>query len=81
MAPVNETAVILEVGQHDRDTSEMVMRRQLAVTRQLIQPDPAVALGHIDTAAWQQTEQIMIRQELIPGPVNVIDRLRTRPSP
>jgi len=76
MAPANETAVIRAVGEHDRDTSLSVMRRQLAVTRQMIQPDPDVPIGHIDKAAWQQTEQIMVRQKLIPGPVNVIGRLR-----
>ncbi len=81
LASANETAVIQAVSQHDRDTSPTVMRRQLAVTRQMIQPDPDVPLGHIDTAAWQQTEQIMIRQELIPIPVNVVDRLRPQPAP
>ncbi|MBC2742315.1 MAG: ABC transporter substrate-binding protein [Desulfosarcina sp.] len=81
MEPANETAVILAVGEHDRDTSQAVMHRQLAVTRQMIQPDPDVPVGHIDTAAWQQTEQIMIRQKLIPGPVNVIDRLKPQQTP
>ena len=81
MAPANETAVIRAVSEHDRDTSQTVMRRQLAVTRQMIQPDPNVPLGHIDTSAWQQTEQIMVRQKLIPEPVNVIDRLNPRQKP
>jgi NitT/TauT family transport system substrate-binding protein len=81
MAPENETAVIKAVTQYDRDTSEAVMRRQLAVTRQMIQPGPGIPVGHIDATAWQQTEQIMIQQRLIPRPVNVIDRLNTRQSP
>jgi NitT/TauT family transport system substrate-binding protein len=81
MAPANEAAVIRWVGEHDRDTSPAVMRRQLAVTRQMIQPDPDIPVGHIDAAAWQQTEQIMLRQRLIPGPVNIIDRLKPHPSP
>lgn len=75
MAPENATAVIRALGQHDRDTPETVLRRQLAVTRQMIQPDPQVPIGHIDAAAWRQTEQIMLQQALIPGPVNVVDRL------
>jgi NitT/TauT family transport system substrate-binding protein len=75
MAPANESAVVRAVAQYDRDTSEAVMRRQLAATRQMIQPDPDIPIGHIDTTAWRQTEQIMIRQRLIPGPVNVIGRL------
>ena len=81
MAPTNEDAVIQAVAQYDRDTSEAVLRRQLAVTRQMIQPDPNIPVGHIDAAAWQQTEQIMLRQQLIPGPVNVIDQLKTRQTP
>ncbi len=76
MAPANEAAVIRAIAEHDRDTPEAVMRRQLAVTRRMIQPDPEIPVGHIDTKAWQQTEQIMVRQRLISGPVNVIDRLR-----
>ncbi len=81
MAPANESAVIRAVAQYDRDTSEAVMRRQLAATRQMIQPDPDIPIGHIDTTAWQQTEQIMIRQGLIPGPVNVIGRLKPQQAP
>ena len=76
MAPPNETAVIRAVAEHDRDTPPAVMRRQLAVTRQMIQPDPNVAVGHIDLAAWRQTEQIMVRQKLIARTVNVINRLK-----
>ncbi|MCB2144876.1 MAG: ABC transporter substrate-binding protein [Deltaproteobacteria bacterium] len=81
MSPARETAVIQAVAQYDRDTSESVMRRQLTVTRQMIQPDPGIPVGHIDATAWQQTEQIMIQQRLIPGPVNVVDRLKTQQSP
>jgi NitT/TauT family transport system substrate-binding protein len=81
MAPANETAVIQAVAQYDRDTSEAVMSRQLTITRRMIQPDPGIPVGHIDATAWQQTEQIMIHQRLIPGPVNVIDRLKTQLSP
>jgi NitT/TauT family transport system substrate-binding protein len=81
MAPANEDAVIRAVTEYDRDTSKAIMRRQLAVTRRLIQPDPGIPVGHIDTAAWRQTEQIMVRQKLIPRPVNVIGRLDPRYAP
>ena len=81
MAPANESAVIRAVAKYDRDTSEAVMRRQLTATRQMIQPDPGIPIGHIDTTAWQQTEQIMMRQGLIPGPVNVIGRIRPQQAP
>jgi NitT/TauT family transport system substrate-binding protein len=80
MSPVNENAVVQTMAGYDRDTSEAVMRRQLAVTRQMVHPDPDIPIGHIDAKAWQQTEQIMVRQRLITGPVNVIGRLNT-PTP
>jgi hypothetical protein len=32
-------------------------------------------MGHIDIAAWQQTERIMAAQKLVPGPVGVAERL------
>jgi NitT/TauT family transport system substrate-binding protein len=76
MDPANETAVLGSIAEFDRDSSDSVLRRQLAVTRRMIQPDSALPVGHIDTMAWQQTEQIMVQQALIPGPVNVVDRLR-----
>lgn len=80
MAPANATDVINAVAAHDRDTPPSVIRRQLAVTRQMIQPDPHIPVGHIDRAAWQQTENIMLRQRLIPGPVNVTERLSAQAS-
>jgi NitT/TauT family transport system substrate-binding protein len=76
MARTNEDAVIKAIAAYDRDTSTEVMRRQLAITRQMVHPDPTVPIGHIDTAAWRQTERIMVQQKLIPGPVNVVRRLR-----
>lgn len=80
MDPANEGAVIQAVAKYDRDTSESVMRRQLAATRQMTQPDPALPMGYIDAPAWQQTEAIMLQQALIPAPVNVTDRLGLQPQ-
>ena len=72
LAPVNETAVIRAVAAHDRDTAPSIIRRQLVVTREMVQPDPDIPVGHIDRAAWQQTEQIMLQQGLIAGSVDVV---------
>jgi NitT/TauT family transport system substrate-binding protein len=76
LAPANETAVIRAVAAHDRDTAPSVIRRQLAITREMIQPDPDIPVGHIDRAAWQQTEQIMLQQGLISGPVDTLRYLK-----
>jgi NitT/TauT family transport system substrate-binding protein len=75
MQPANEDKVAQTVARYARDTAKAVIRRQLAVTRQMIQPDPSIPIGHIDTAAWQQTEAIMLQQRLISDPVNVVERL------
>jgi len=75
MDPSNETAVIQALAKYDRDTLPEAMQRQLAATRRMVQPDPAVPLGRIERAAWQQTEQIMVAQKLIPSPVGVVERL------
>lgn len=75
MQPASEDQVVRALAGYDRDTDKAVIGRQLAVTRQMIQPDPSIPLGHIDTAAWQQTEAIMLQQRLIPAPVNVVEQL------
>ena len=75
LQPANDDAVISALAQYDRDTDKAVIHRQLMITRQMIQPDPSIPVGHIDKAAWQQTESIMLQQKLIPSPVNVVERL------
>jgi NitT/TauT family transport system substrate-binding protein len=75
LQPAKDDALISAVAQYDRDTDKTVIHRQLMITRQMIQPDPSIPVGRIDTAAWQQTESIMLQQKLIPDPVNVVDRL------
>lgn len=75
MDPDNETNVIRSLAAQDRDTPKTIISRQLAATRRLIQPDPEIPVGTIDPNAWQQTEQIMVRQKLIPGPVNILTHL------
>ena len=81
MDPAKTDAVLRDLAAYDKDTTASEMRRQLAATREMVHPDPAVPLGHIDRAAWQQTETIMRRQGLIAGAVNVVDRLQPLPAP
>ncbi len=80
MDPANQDAVIRDLARYDKDTDAPVMRRQLAATREMVHPDPAVAIGHIDRAAWQQTETIMQQQALIAEAVGVVDHLRPQPA-
>jgi len=69
--PQNQDAAVKVLLDADRETPEDVVRRQLPITRDLMQTTPASAFGRIDVAAWQQTEQIMRDQGLIPGPIDV----------
>jgi NitT/TauT family transport system substrate-binding protein len=69
--PKNEDQAVKVLLAADRETLEAVVRRQLPATRQLMTTSPVSEFGKIDAAAWQQTEEIMRTQKLIPGPVAV----------
>lgn len=71
LAVGNREAAIKVVLQHNRETPEEIVRKQLPVTRKLMMPAPDFEFGKIDIAAWKQTEKIMLDQKLIPAPVNV----------
>jgi NitT/TauT family transport system substrate-binding protein len=71
LEPKNEDQAVNVLLGADRETPEAVVRKQLAVTRQLMMTTPASEFGTIDTAAWKQTEEIMRVQKLISSPVAV----------
>jgi NitT/TauT family transport system substrate-binding protein len=71
LAPANKEEAIKVVLQHNRETPEDIVRKQLPVTRSLMMPTPDFEFGKIDVAAWRQTEKIMLDQRLIAAPVNV----------
>lgn len=81
MDPSNEKESLGVLEKFDRETGPAMLVRQLAVTRPFVKPKASVRIGTIDRAAWQQTEDIMIRQGLIDKPVNVVSRLRDPFSP
>ncbi|QTA91334.1 ABC transporter substrate-binding protein [Desulfonema magnum] len=69
--PKNEEKAVAAIHQFDKDTSIETVRKQLSVTKRFIKPSPETEIGKIDADAWKQTENIMLEQNLIPGPVNV----------
>lgn len=69
MSPENGEKAVAVIRQFDKDTSEDIIRRQLAATRGLIKPGPDHVVGSIDVSAWNQTAEIMLEQKLIAGPV------------
>lgn len=75
--PQNEERAVQVLLQMDRETPAAVVRRQLAVTRDLMLPAPGAAFGTIDLDAWKQTAQIMAAQQLIPPQPNVESVLMT----
>jgi NitT/TauT family transport system substrate-binding protein len=75
--PQNEEKAVQVLLQLDRETPAAVVRRQLAVTRELMLPAPGAAFGTIDIDAWKQTAEIMAAQQLIPAQLNVESVLMT----
>ncbi len=69
--PANAQQALDMLQQFDRDTPRELLKAQLAITRTLVKPQPALAIGTIDTAAWKQTEAIMRDQKQIVQSVNV----------
>ncbi len=71
MAPENTEKTITVLRQFDKDTPEATAREQLTETRPLVQPGSPKDVGQINVTAWKQTEDIMLNQKLISGPVHV----------
>lgn len=69
--PVNARRAIDTVNRYDKETPREIIEKQLTATRNLMQPPEGKPFGWIDVAAWQETERIMLDQQLISGPVSV----------
>ena len=80
MNPANEKSVLNIVKKLDRGKKDGIRQKQLAATRALIKPSASIKIGTIDTAAWKQTEAIMIEQGQIKNPVHIETRLILLPD-
>jgi NitT/TauT family transport system substrate-binding protein len=69
--PANQSKALAMLEKVDKDTAPAVIVEQLKVTRGLVQPGDAGAIGAIDAEGWKQTEQIMLQQKVIPMAVGV----------
>ena len=76
LAPENQEAAIATLQKYDPDTPRPILEEQLKITRGLIQPDAAVAIGTIDEKGWEQTERIMRVQKQLAGEVELKAILR-----
>ena len=73
--PENKDKAIDTVLKYNQEISQEIVRKQLPATRILMLPESDFEFGKIDVAAWKQTEQIMLAQKLIAGPVHIENRL------
>jgi NitT/TauT family transport system substrate-binding protein len=69
--PENQEEAIKTLQKYDPDTPRPILAEQLKITRQLIQPDTALAIGTIDEKGWEQTERIMRTQKQLPLEVDL----------
>ena len=76
LAPENQEAAIATLQKYDPDTPRPILEEQLKITRELIQPAAAVAIGTIDEKGWEQTERIMRAQKQLAGEVELKAILR-----
>ena len=74
--PQNKDKAIETVLRYNQETPEAIVRQQLPATRILMLPSAGLKFGKIDTAAWKQTEAIMLAQKVIEQPVNIETRLK-----
>lgn len=71
LEPANTEKAIALILKYNKETPEEIVRQQLPATRILMMPSAKFEFGAIDVAAWQQTEEIMLAQKLIPVSVYV----------
>ncbi len=74
--PTNREKAISVLEKYDRDTPAAIREKQLSATQDLVSPQNGEKVGYIDMPAWKQTEQIMLKQNLISKPVCVENILR-----
>jgi NitT/TauT family transport system substrate-binding protein len=74
--PQNASETIDTVSRYDKETPRQILAKQLDATRTLMQPPAGKAFGWIDEAAWQETERIMLDQQLISAPIGIENSLQ-----
>ena len=67
----NEEIALEAVKKLDKSTNDVIRKKQLNATRDLIKPSVSIRIGTIDISAWKQTEMIMLKEKQIKNPVNI----------
>lgn len=73
MDPANEEKVLAAIATRDKGNADNIRKLQLEATRKLCRAD---TFGIIDSAAWVQTEDIMLKEKQIRNPVDIEKWLR-----
>ena len=66
----------LVMQQFDPDTPRPILKEQLRITRELVQPTSGFAIGTVNHQAWQQTEEIMRAQKQLDRKIDLKAVLR-----
>jgi NitT/TauT family transport system substrate-binding protein len=74
--PKNQAEAIQTLQRYDPDTPRQILEEQLQITRELVQPEPLLAIGTIDEKGWEQTERIMQTQKQLSGKIDLKAILR-----
>jgi NitT/TauT family transport system substrate-binding protein len=69
--PKNQAEAVKTLQKYDPDTPRPILEEQLKITRELVQPEPVLAIGAIDEKGWEQTERIMRTQKQLTGVVDL----------
>jgi NitT/TauT family transport system substrate-binding protein len=76
LEPENQAEAIETLQIFDPDTPRQILEEQLRITRELVQPASGFVIGTINRQAWQQTNQIMLTQKLLPRMIDLEEILR-----
>ena len=81
MDPANRKTALEILGRFDKDTTPTMLGQQFDTTVKLVRPQEDTVIGKINVDAWRQTEQIMLDQQQIKQPVQVVDVLKSMHTP
>jgi NitT/TauT family transport system substrate-binding protein len=72
----NHEKAVQTIHKFNENTEPEIISEQLSITRNLIKPWPEFKTGTINTQAWEQTENIMLKQKLIKKHVDMNEILK-----
>jgi len=59
------------IKKYDKTTDNQIIKKQILITKSLIIPDKNIKTGSINKPAWIQTENILLKQGIIPEKIGI----------